>query len=234
MDVMQTIEGRTIRGGRRWVGCNQFGNYRLDRCLFEKCVIGFNSIPFSNKRDVARDCEITDCTVSHCVLGRAIVQSTIVRRLAGDMLMCWGTLFDRVRLEGKISPMLLHGRPRVGATRAESLGWRRFAAEFYKGVEWALDISDAEFVDFSIRTDAVPLNLVKRDRETQFIVSASSLSKVANIAALGLSEYASTVIELMREEGCSEALLIAPRGDPRLFDGVLKDCEMLRGLGSIS
>lgn len=201
-------------------------------CTFENCRLGYNSMPFSAKRDTVNNCELIDCKISGCLLGPAEIRSTRINHLSGDMLICWGTLFDQVVLEGKISSLMLHGIPRSDASEVARKSHRSIAKEFYSKVNWALDISNAKFNDFTIRTGAVPLSLVRRDVNSQFLISneRSELS-YDYIEALSVSPYTKIILNMMIDEELTESLLVAPKLDMSLFEQVLQDADVLAKKG---
>jgi hypothetical protein len=162
------------------------------------------------------------------MMGTAEIHTTRICNLSGDMLICWGTLFDQVVLEGKISPLMLHGLPKSNADAATKKIQHEKAKNFYATVPWALDISQAKFNDFSIRTGAIPLSLVRRDINSQFLVKNvdGRLSR-PDINALPLSRHTKIVLEIIAEEGLNETLLVAPKLDKPLYNQILHDAEIL-------
>jgi hypothetical protein len=104
-------------------------------------------------------------------------------------LQFWSCIFDRVTLRGRIGPiMTVQAHTSLSAeTRA---AFRDQAVKSYADIEWALDISEAEFsgVDFSY----VPGKLVRRNPETQFLIHREA----AQSAALdSLPTYVSILVE---------------------------------------
>ena len=109
-------------------------------------------------------------------------------------------VFDRVTLRGKIGPiMTMEAHTSVPVELRAA--FREQAVKLYDDIEWALDITEAEFseVDLSF----VPGNLVRRNPETQFLIHAEaarsaeleSLPTYASILAerAALSPYDATV-----------------------------------------
>jgi hypothetical protein len=235
MEISLIRGEKFYRRGSRIFGTYEISGLCIQDCVFENCNFGYNSIPLVQKRDSVRDVQLINCKVSKCMLGPAEIQSTRVRNLSGDMLICWGTLFDQVVLEGKVERLMLHGIPesRPSSTIRSSHGKR--SKEFYSGVQWALDISEAKFDDFSIRNGAIPLSLIRRNINCQFIVS-DPLGRFSReeIEALPLSDYSKAVLRTMVEENVKEVLLVAPQLDKPLYDQVLRDAEALSRIGVLS
>ncbi|MCM2565101.1 hypothetical protein O3299_05635 [Janthinobacterium sp. SUN176] len=224
-----TVYGKKIKAqGRRFLSTYDISGITIEKWKFENCAFGYNSIPFSKKRDSIRNSELIDCKLSKCLMGPAEIHTTRICDLSGDMLICWGTLFDQVVLEGKISPLILHGLPNSNPDVTIKEAHHSKAKNFYAVVPWALDISEAKFEDFSIRTGAIPLSLVRRDINSQFLVRnvEERLSR-SNIDALPVSRYTKVVLEIMTDEGLDETLLVAPKLDKPLYSQVLHDAEVL-------
>lgn len=214
--------------GRRLFNTYNISGISIEKYQFENCNFGYNSNPFSKIRDSIKNSELVDCKVSRCLIGPAEVRATRICNLSGDMLICWGTLFDQVVIEGKISPLMLHGLPKSNPDVTIKEAHYSKAKNFYAVAPWALDISEAKFEDFSIRTGAIPLSLVRRDINSQFLVKnvEERLSR-SNIDALPVSRYTKVLLEIMIDEGLDETLLVAPKLDKSLYSQVLHDAEVL-------
>ncbi|WP_198119321.1 hypothetical protein [Massilia rhizosphaerae] len=235
------METTLIRGkkffrlGRRMFGKYDISGISIQDCVFENCSFGYNNVPLAQKRDSVKDMQLLNCKVSKCILGPAEIRSTQVHNLSGDMLICWGTLFDQVVLEGEIQRLMLHGIPESRPSAAIRSSHEKRSKEFYSRVQWALDISQAQFDDFSIRNGAVPLSLIRRDINCQFIISGLSGSDLrGEIAALPLSDYSKAVLSTTIDENVNEVLLVAPQLDKPLYNQVLRDAEALARIGVLS
>lgn len=223
-----------VEKGHRLFGVSSFSALTLKNCRFESCSFGYNSSLFKAK-DTLSDSELINCRVSKCLVGRAIVRRTSVTDLSGDMLICRGTFFDQVVLSGKISPMILHGVHTFGLSKSQTALLESERQAFYSNVEYALDISNAEFVDFGIRAGAIPTRLVRRDNMTQFVVeNLEGVLSVGAIDGLGISELSKMVLKLMLEENQPDTILIAPKADDAVFESVMQDSLVLRKIGLIS
>lgn len=98
-------------------------------------------------------------------------------------------VFDRVTLRGKIGPIVtMEAHSSVSAELRTA--FREQAVKLYADIEWALDISAAEFSD--VELSFVPGDLVRRDPTTQFLIR----TEAARSAALdSLPAYASVLTE---------------------------------------
>lgn len=221
--------------GHRILGTNNIESLEVKNCIFDSCSFGYNKISLRKKCDTVQDCFFENCTVQSCLIGPAIIRNSQFYNIKNNMLICWGTFFDRVTLRGKIGPLMLHGIPSGHAEEYECMNHKIKAKNFYSNVEIALDISEAQFSDFCIRTSAMPLSLIRRDVNTQFIISNSKqLREPQWIESLVISPYAKLVLRLMQEEGTDEILLVAPKLDNDLYSQVLKDAEILAKEGVLT
>jgi hypothetical protein len=104
-------------------------------------------------------------------------------------------------------------------------------ANYYKEVDWALDISEAEFsAECDIR--GVPWQLIRRDPETQVVVTPERAQAMSyELDRLDLSKtYWRTSIESMLIEGQSGVVLVASKRSKKFRD-YLKGLHLLRQAG---
>jgi hypothetical protein len=101
--------------------------------------------------------------------------------------------------------------------------------KYYSKVDWALDISEALFLDCSLRT--VPARLVRRDPETQVVVKRE---KVLTGSWRELRYVKDTRWEAeldgFLEQGLPDRVLVAPKRDRR-FQQHLDGLKALRDAG---
>jgi hypothetical protein len=111
-------------------------------------------------------------------------------------------------------------------------------ARYYQNVDWALDIRDAQVKVLEI--NGVPSHLIRRDPETQVIVSRNKLYQPDWREKLDPSNYWFDYLE-----GCAwggpevrpsitEYLLVTPRNVPwKEFEKILSDLKELRKIGLV-
>lgn len=98
-------------------------------------------------------------------------------------------VFDRVTLTGKIGPiMTMEAHTSVSAELRAA--FREQATKLYADIEWALDISQAEFSDVDL--SYVPGDLVRRNPENQFLIHRDA---AAAVALDSLPAYASVLTQ---------------------------------------
>jgi hypothetical protein len=160
---------------------------------FSKETVGYRKVVGSPK--VLRDAEFEQCYFEGGALVQYddptcgfVVKSVILRKCRAGSIVLHGVrfedvtvagltyrtllhlescLFERVTLRGPIGP--IQTMPANYTLPAQmQAAFREEAVKFYAGIEWALDISHAEFSDADFTY--IPGNLVRRDPETQFLV----------------------------------------------------------------
>jgi len=101
-------------------------------------------------------------------------------------------------------------------------------ARYYEAADWALDISEARFVECDIRR--VPARLIRRDPETQVVVTREK-ALLGEWKKLDLSKtYWGGWIDLFLKDGDPDVVLVAPNRHPKFIDW-LDGLKMLRDAG---
>jgi hypothetical protein len=102
--------------------------------------------------------------------------------------------------------------------------------DYYKSVDWALDISGAEFTDVELEESGIPAHLVRRDPETQVVVTRKSVEATNWRRACG--ESALWVgIERFLATGFSDTVLVAAKRGRR-FAADVAALRNLRAIGA--
>lgn len=170
---MQQISGTTIVG-RSMSG---WSGFTIDRVVFDNCYVPRASMPgtFTTIADM------TLSNVSHvnCDLHTVRIERVRVdglKRMGADPLFLWGCVFDQVVLAGKVAGLKINRSVGVGAPASpqEQALWDSAVMSQYEAVEWALDISKAEFAG-GVTFEALPGDKIRRDFETQALVKRSKL-----------------------------------------------------------
>lgn len=229
------VERKIVRNcGSRLFGVHKISSLSIKNYSFENCSFGYNGSHFFGNRDNVSDSLFEHCRISKCVLGPAIIRRSRIVNLMNDMLICWGTLFDEVILTGNLGPIMLHGIPTGFPDKSKLDKYKKISSRFYENVEFALDISNAQFSDFSIRTSAIPLALIRRDLNTQFIVSNPNAEvETIWINSLAISDYTKMMFRLMADDAMVENLLVAPKLDLDMYSIILRDAEVLEKHGML-
>lgn len=102
---------------------------------------------------------------------------------------------------------------------------------YYRLVDWALDISHAEFTGVEMYRSGIPARLVRRDPETQVVITRSSVAIGDWRRACGGSSQW-VAIERFLDSGFADAVLIAPRLNKYLDEDVAA-FRRLRDIGVV-
>ena len=210
-------------------GGNEYSDMEFRRCQFVSSCISITRDPA--KRSRVRGVRVLKCEVRGCALETAIVEDVVIDDLkTHNLLACWGAVFNRVELKGKIGNIMLNSAVATGiATPEEQQAFDEANAAYYANVEWALDISQAEFQDADIR--GIPARLVRRDPETQAIVTRQKALE-GSWKTLDLSKtwWATSIHFLLNRPNDPDVILVAPKRH-RKFKVLLDGLKMLRDAG---
>jgi hypothetical protein len=206
-----------------------FCDAEFRKCCFQGCTLSVARKPAS--RSTVRNVKLVDCRQRGCSLHAAIVEDVLVDGFTtnGQLFQTWGAAFNRVILKGKIDRVMFSSAVLPGvATPGDQQAFDDANAEFYRNVEWALDISQGEFKELCIR--GLPAHLIRRDPETQVLVTREKalqgnwkeLEFRDNLLPMSLDLF------LQRED--PSTVLVAPKRHPKFRD-YLADIRMLQQAG---
>jgi hypothetical protein len=213
-----------------------FSNLEFRRCHFESCTLSITQQPFL--RSSVQNVRLIDCSQRGSSLNAAIVQDVLVDgfRTNNQLFQTWGAVFNRVVLRGRIDRLMISNDVLPSVLIDESQrsleieAFRAANAEFYRHVEWALDISQGEFKELDIRN--VPTHLIRRDAETQVVVTRERAS-MGRWKELNLKETLwRTWIHYFLQSDESSTVLVAPKRHAK-FRNLLEDLKVLREAGVV-
>ncbi len=210
-------------------GSAEYSDIEFRRCQFVSSRISVTREPA--RRSLVRRVRVSKCEVTGCALETAIVEDVVVEDLkTHNPLACWGTVFNRVVLKGKIGRIMVNPAIATGtATPDEQRAFDEANAAYYAGVEWALDISEAEFQEADIR--GVPARLIRRDTETQAVVTRQkALEGAWQKLDLSKTWWATSIQFLLNRPNDSDVILVAPKRH-RKFRDLLAGLKILREAG---
>ncbi|MEU0880514.1 hypothetical protein ABZ345_18075 [Lentzea sp. NPDC005914] len=193
---------------------------------FERCAFG-GGVIMQEADDPAYQLVVRTVSLRKCKVGNVVLYGVRFEDVTVDTL----SHSKPIELEACVcSHVVLRGK--LGAVRfspAVEDDSRAVlapaAAKLYEDVDWALDITEAEFSDIEIWD--VPGHLVKRDPETQFLVHKSAAA-AADVDAL--PEYAQILVERAAEAPYDTSVLAAPIRS-KDFEEALDAFRKLRDLG---
>jgi hypothetical protein len=205
-----------------------FDGLEFRRCKFESCAIGMTRDP--RLRTTVRNVRLLDCERRGCTMYAAIVEDVLVQGLrTNGLLQTWAAVYKHVVLRGRVGRVMISPALALGtAPPSEQRAFDEANAAFYLSVDWALDITEAEFEEGEIQR--VPARLVRRDPETQVVVTRESAMR-GEWRRLDLSRtHWATSLEFFLERGDPDVVLVAPKRDRR-FRQLLDGLKMLRDAG---
>jgi hypothetical protein len=231
---MKEFQSETFRGLYDRGGKLRIEEMRFAGCIFDHCALSLTT-DISRMSEI-RTVELVDCRMNCCESGPMILSDVTVNKLRmTDLLILWCPYLNRVVLAGAIGSMKINA-----AADPSTFGNDRqrpfdaFRDRFYVGVEWALDISKARSRNFDVR--GVPGRLIRRDPESQILVTRERALKVA---APGWEKYLDPsnklwpfMINLFLSDGDPDTVLVAPLGAPKAKrDLLLEGLRELRMIG---
>ena len=186
------------------------------------------------RRITVERCHFTASEIGPIILEDSTIDTVWFHRAQWGPQRLAGCAFKHVVIKGPI---------RGGVQFVASLDWllhhpeepaiddpaMRANADYYAGVDWALDISRAEFTGVDISASGIPANLVRRDPETQVVITRASITNGDWRAACeGSAQWVS--IERFIQTGFSDAVLIAEKRSKQ-FEADVAAFRRLRDLG---
>lgn len=205
-----------------------FSNLEFLKCHFVSSRISITRDP--KRRSTVRNVKIINCEQHGCALEAAIIEDVLVDGFkTHGLFQSWGAVFRHVVLRGKIGRIMTSPLVATGlATPDQQKSFDAANSQYYTGVDWALDIREAQFEEADLR--GIPTKLILRDPETQFIITREKAleNKWKDIDLSGT--YWKGAIELFLDSGVASKMFVAPKRNPR-FRQLLGGLWMLRDAG---
>jgi hypothetical protein len=236
---MHTIVDQTFKslsdGDGDWPAV--LGDVEFVRCTFTGISIGQYVLGYGTKypaeRKTLKGVVAKDCTA----YGRGIAIETAViddvtvenLRVGNGALLIRGAVYRHVTIRGACGGLCLTELISIPDTKKRVERFRAANAAFYRNVDWALDISKAEFEACVIDCE-LPVRLIRRDPETQVIVRRARLKETEAVwrsihESLLVSTLSATV-----QFGPDERVIVVPKRY-RYFAQEMKTLQLLREAG---
>jgi hypothetical protein len=202
--------------------------------VFRRCSFVNSGVSITrdiSRRSTLRNIRLVDCEQRGCAIDAAILDGVEVSGLkTHDTLITFGAAFRHVRIVGKIGEVMITPdiMPAIAGAH-EQREFRRANAKFFESVDWALDISEAEFVDCDLRF--IPPDLVRRDPRTQVVVKRERLldGRWRRID-LGRTHWV-TALEWYLKDSDEEGIVLVAGKRARNFKELLRGLQALRDSG---
>lgn len=186
-------------------------DFEFRRCKFYGCSFGYAFSADFSRRSTALGIKLIDCEAHKCQIKAAVLRDILIENLRSDGIMVYGALWDGVKFKGRSGRWLVHGTfLGMGSTDTSMARYQDLCTKFYSTVDWAVDISEAEFEAFDLRTGGIPASLIIRDPETQVIVRRERVMN-RNWEKLNFDSFTSLKLNLFLESGAQDTVLIAPK-----------------------
>ena len=199
----------------------------FERCTFRSCVL-FASMPAT--RTTVRGVRLLSCEIEGGLIEAAILDDVAVDGLKTvGLLQAWGLAYRHVTFRGKIGRIMLSYNVDLDGTMpARQRAFDVANEEFYRTVDWALDISEAEFQECDI--SGVPARLIRREIASQAVVTREK-ALLGTWRRLDLARtYWPEAIEGLLRGGHPDCVLVAPKR-ARDYKVLLEGIQMLRDAG---
>lgn|SRR5690554_1319486 len=200
-------------------------NLHFNNCKFEYCNI--RSTDFPKNRGVIEDITMRNCSSVSSNLGNLVVKNCTFENLkTNGMVQIVGAVYERVKLIGKFNKMMLineYNTPNKNVKDQYTLANKAF----YKQIDWAIDISKADFVELNLR--GIPSDLVIRNEEFQAIIRKKNIPSDWKKLKFS-SPVTKVVLDNIFYFNFDDYIFMACRRHPN-FKGILNDIELLRKNG---
>ncbi|MGC4006431.1 MAG: hypothetical protein QM811_26215 [Pirellulales bacterium] len=207
-----------------------FCDLEFRKCYFQGCVLSITGDPAF--RTKVQNVKLVNCSQRGGALYSAVLEDVLVDGFkTHGLFQTFGAVFNRVVLKGKIDRLMLSTSVYQTQGVSEHLqSFHQANAEYYRNVEWALDISKAEFKELDVR--GIPGHLIRRDPETQFLVTREKALQ-ETWRSLDLQESIwSTAFWLLKQSSDQSTVLIAPKRHAK-FQRYLADLKLMQSAGVI-
>jgi hypothetical protein len=206
-----------------------YSDIEFVKCRFESSGLSITREP--RLRAIIRNIHLRKCEQRGSTLRAAIVEDVLVEDFkTNGLFQTWGAVFKHVTLRGKIGRIMISPLVAPGsATLEQQRAFDDANAEYYAKVDWALDISEAQF-EGECDLRRVPAHLVRRDAETQVVVKREKAMQ-GEWRKLDLAKtYWARAIEGFLQEGDPDIVFVAGKRD-RKFRDLVDGLNKLRDVG---
>jgi hypothetical protein len=206
----------------------------LRGCTFELCQQPLQRTAVD--RPTVRRLSLVRCHVSASDLGAVIAEDCTVdtiwfHRGNWGSQMIAGCALRHVTIRGNVTGGLEFLAARLVQPDSERDQLIAANRAFYAEVDWALDISQARFTSVSFVRSGIPARLIRRDPETQVVVTrrgllAADWQGLLGTAAVGMG------IDRFMETGFEDTVIVAGRRSKRFAEEMVV-IDRLRAEGLI-
>ncbi len=229
--MVHVIEDKTIQSFYDRDSGAVYSDLEFRRCCFESCRISMTEDP--ERRTVVRNVRLLASSQRGSAVDAAVLEDVVVDGLAthGQLFQTWGAVFKHVVLRGRIDRIMCNWS--LGTIEFDKPAVQQAFNEanmaFYHDVDWALDISEGEFMELDIR--GVPAQLIRRDPESQIVVTRErALASSWRDLPLKETLWKTCIADFLESETEEDVVLVAPKRN-RKYLSLLEDLNRLRDAG---
>lgn len=208
-----------------------FADMEFVRCVFDNCLL--SATPDPATRSTVSNVRLIDCSVGPGGVGidSPIFDNVTVEGLrvgAEGILSTHGAVFKHVTLRGRLEPVRINRSLGMTFDRYQA-AFDQANRDFYRGVDWALDIREADPLELDFEEGVVPGDLVRREPVTQVLIRRENAHS-GRWRRLDLPRIYSMGIQAMLDRNAADLILVT--GSRRKnFDTEVAALERLRGAG---
>ena len=196
---------------------------QFSKCVFDNCRLfsGFSYV--ENERPTLSNFEFLSCSAGNCVVGPVHLENVLVKGLKTKRngVSFYGTTFSRLSVEGVCGKVWISDITVLAGVKSRFVAVvRQQNKEYYDTVDWAIDISKAEFKDLTIR--GVPGELIRINPEIQAIVSFDRFEKFLTRYEGPNSQYFKALSEVHGPFQMNFPI-VASKGEERRFQSLVSE-----------
>lgn len=226
---MREFNQETFDGWGEFNSGRTHRDVRFTGCIFQSCSLALSEQDLS-KRPRVVNAELRKCAVAACNVTATVFEDVLVEGLkTSGPFQTWAAVFKHVTLRGRVdrvmfNPFFHPGYPESKFQQVVA----RANADYYAAVDWALDIREAEFLDFDCR--GLPSRLVRRDPQTQAVVTRERLLGCGDAIRAGGPLWESWLKQFVQDAWYADEVLVAPKRSPK-FKELITGLDGLRRNG---
>ncbi|MEW4452015.1 hypothetical protein AB1L30_04955 [Bremerella sp. JC817] len=206
-----------------------FADIEFRNCYFRSCIVSVTKDPAL--RSYVKNVTLRQCSQRGCAIYSGIFENVVVDGLKTNtqLVQVWGAVFKHVVLRGNIDRLMISPNVDVKGERpAVQVAFDQANSEYYRHVDWALDISEGAFKDLWIQ--GVPAHLIRRNPESQVVVTREK-AMAGEWRELSLHEQIWSLALRRFLEGKDDAVVLVAPKRHRKFRRYVEDLRTLQQAG---
>jgi hypothetical protein len=217
------FRNRTFRSLYESESGGLFHDLVFEDCEFVNCRLSVTQDP--RTRSTVRNVRLSNCTFRTGGIDSALLEDVLVENLRTvELLQLFGAALRHVTLRGRIGRIMCSPVfDPIGAWKTPHIqeAFRRANEEYYRTVDWAIDVREADPEELELA--GIPGRLVRRNAENTILVKASSLRRPdwnRHIANTAVEAGIRRVLDYQMDD---VVIVACPRSK-----GYLKELELFR------